>query len=165
MPSLYQLTDQYRAIEEAAYDGELPYDEFAAMLEAVEDDIERKVDGYCKVIAALRADADKLKAEEDRLAARRRSLTGRAETLRQALSEAMYAQGRDKIKTALFTVYHTHPRHLEITDLSAVPPEYIRPHERTESDVDKKSITALLLETGEIMPWARLTQRRSLNIR
>ena len=165
MPSLYQLTDQYRRIEEAAYNDELSYDDFGAALEAVEDDIEHKVDGYCRIIAHLKADAQALKDEEARIKARRRGLEGSVEHLKAALSAAMDAQGKSKIKTNLYTVYYASRNGLEITDLSAVPPEYIKPHKRTEDDVDKKSITALLLETGEVMPWARLVAGRSLNIR
>lgn len=165
MPSLYQLTDQYRAIEEAAYNDELSYDEFAAMLEAVEDDIERKVDGYCRIIAHLKSDAQALKDEEARIKARQRGLEGSIEHLKNALSVALDAQGKSKIKTNLYTVYYASRTGLEITELDAVPEEYIKPHVRSEKDVDKKSITALLLETGEVMPWARLVKGRSLNIR
>ena len=162
MPSLYQLTDQYRRIEEAAYNDELSYDDFSAALDAVEDDIEHKVDGYCRIIAHLKADVQAIKEEEARIKARRHSLEGSVERLKTALSAA---QGKSKIKTNLYTVYHANRTGLEITDLDAVPPEYIKPHKRTEDDVNKKAITALLLETGEVMPWARLVAGRSLNIR
>ena len=165
MPSLYQLTDQYRQIEEAAYNDELSYDEFCAALDAVEDDIEHMADGYCRIIAHLKADVQALKDEEARIKARRRGLEGSIERLKDALSAAMDAQGKSKIKTSLYTVYHARHNGLEITDLAAVPPEYIKPHKRTEDDVNKKAITALLLETGEVMPWARLVAGRSLNIR
>ena len=165
MPSLYQLTDQYRRVEEAAYNDELSYDDFGEALEAVEDDIEHKVDGYCRIIAHLKADVQTLKDEEARIKARRRGLEGSIERLKSALSAAMDAQGKSKIKTSLYTVYHANRTGLEITDLDAVPPEYIKPHKRTEDDVNKKAITALLLETGEVMPWGRLVTGRSLNIR
>ena len=165
MLSLYQLTDQYRRIEEAAYNDELSYDDFGEALEAVEDDIEHKVDGYCRIIAHLKADVQAREEEEARIKARRRGLEGSIERLKSALSAAMDAQGKSKIKTSLYTVYHARHNGLEITDLGAVPPEFIKPHKRTEDDVDKKSITALLLETGEVMPWARLVAGRSLNIR
>ena len=105
MPSLYQLTDQYRQIEEAAYNDELSYDDFSAALDAVEDDIEHKVDGYCRIIARLKADVQVLKDEEARIKARRRSLEGSVEHLKTALSAAMDAQGKSKIKTSLYTVY------------------------------------------------------------
>lgn len=165
MPSLYQLTDQYRQIEEAAYNDELSYDEFCAALDAVEDDIEHKVDGYCRIIAHLKADIQAIKDEEARIKARRNSLEGSVDRLKTALSAAMDAQGKSKIKTNLYTVYHANRIGLEITELDAVPPEYIKPHKRSEDDVNKKAITALLLETGEVMPWARLVTGRSLNIR
>ena len=165
MPSLYQLTDQYRQIEEAAYNDELSYDDFSAALDAVEDDIEHKVDGYCRIIAHLKTDVQALKDEEARIKSRRQSLDESVKRLKTALSVAMDAQGKSKIKTSLYTVYHANRTGLEITDLDAVPPEYIKLHKRTEDDVNKKAITALLMETGEVMPWARLVTVRSLNIR
>lgn len=165
MSSLYQLTDQYRSLEEAAYNDELDYDEFERLLLEINGEIEDKVDGYCKVIASIKADAAALKEEETRIAARRKDLENRIQTLRTALSVAMDAQGRDKIKTPLFTVYHVNHKKLEITDLDAVPDEYIKPHKRAETDVDKKALSAYILETGEILPYARMEVGRSLNIR
>lgn len=163
--NLYNLTEQYKALEDAAYNEELDYAEFDRILSEIEDDIESKVDGYCKVIASLKADAAALKAEEDRLAARRRSLINNAERLRDVLSTALDAQGRDKIKTPMFTVYHTAKNSLEITDLDGIPDEYIKPHRRTAEDIDKKAITAYIKETGEVLPYARLVVGRSLSIR
>ena len=70
MASIYELTDQYRALEAAAYEDDLEYDEFAARLAQIEDAIEDKTDGYCAVIAGLKADAAAIKEQEQRLAAR-----------------------------------------------------------------------------------------------
>lgn len=165
MPNLYVLTEQYRALEDAAYNDELDYSEFDQLLAEIEGDIEEKTDGYCKVIAALKADAAALKEEEARLANRRRSLENRAERMKAALSVAMDAQGRDKIKTAMFTVYHSSRAKLELTDLEAVPAEYIKPRTIKETDIDKKAITDYLKETGEVLPYARLVAGRSLTIK
>ena len=165
MPNLYTLTGQYKALEDAAYNDELDYTEFARILSEIEDDIESKVDGYCKVIASLKADVAALKNEEHRLAARRRSLSNRVNYLKSALSVALDAQGRDKIKTPAFTVYYTERNRLEITDIGAIPEEYIEPHVRTAGDIDKKAIAAYIEETGEVLPYARLVVERSLNIR
>lgn len=71
MASIYELTDQYRALEAAAYEDDLEYDEFSARLAQIEDAIEDKTDGYCAVIAGLKADAAAIKEQEQRLAKRR----------------------------------------------------------------------------------------------
>ena len=163
MPSIYELTDQYRALEDAAYNDELDYDEFERLLAGIEDDIEAKVDGYCKVIADLKSDAARLKEEENRIAARRRSLSRQADRLKQALETALDAQGRSKIKTKLFTVFFTTSTRLEITDLTKVPPEYLKPV--TEDSVRKTEIKRELVGTGEVLPWCRLVEGRSLTIR
>lgn len=163
MASIYELTDQYRALEAAAYEDDLEYDEFSARLAQIEDAIEDKTDGYCAVIAGLKADAAAIKEQEQRLSKRRRGLEAKAEQLRQALADAMTAQGRDKIKTKLFTASFRASIRLEITDLTAVPEEYFKP--RTEADVRKSEIKKELTETGEVLPWARLVSERGLTIR
>ena len=78
---------------------------------------------------------------------------------------ALDAQGRDKVKTAMFTVYHASSVKLELTDIGAVPEEYIKPRTLKESDINKKAIAEYIKETGEVLPYARLVAGRSLNIR
>ncbi|MGI5885709.1 MAG: siphovirus Gp157 family protein [Candidatus Spyradocola sp.] len=163
MPSIYDLTDQYRALEDAAYNDELDYDEFERLLASVEDGIENKVDGYCKIIAGLKADAGCLEAEAKRLTKRKQGLLHQVDRLKQALETALDAQGRGKIKTKLFTVFFTTSTRLEITDLAKVPPEYLKPI--TEESVRKTEIKRELVDTGEVLPWCRLVEGRSLSIR
>ena len=55
------------------------------------------------------------------------------------------------------------PQYLKITDLSLVPPEYIKPI--TEASVMKSEIKKQLVDTGEVLPWCRLVEGRSLTIR
>ena len=74
MASIYELTVQEKRLEDAAYSEEIDEEEFNQLLMEIEGEIESKVDGYCAVIADLKADADALKAEADRITARRRSL-------------------------------------------------------------------------------------------
>lgn len=161
--NLFELTEQYKAIEAAAYNEELTYDEFTAALEALTDDLDSKVDGYCAIITELKADAKALKEEESRLASRRKGLEARADRLRTTLAESMAEQGREKIRTAHRTVWLAETTALEITDLSQVPAEYIKP--LTEEQVMRTMIKAELELTGEVLPWARLVTKKGLRVR
>lgn len=163
MPSIYELTEQYKRLEDAAYSEEIDEEEFNQLLMEIEGEIESKVNGYCAVIADLKADADALKAEADRITARRRSLERTIDRMKTALETALDEQGRAKIKTELWTVALRTSTRLEITDLSLVPPEYIKPI--TEASVMKGEIKKQLVDTGEVLPWCRLVEGRSLTIR
>ena len=156
MPSIYELTEQYKRLEDAAYSEEIDEEEFNQLLMEIEGEIESKVNGYCAVIADL-------KAEADRITARRRSLERTIDRMKTALETALDEQGRAKIKTGLWTVALRTSTRLEITDLSLVPPEYIKPI--TEASVMKAEIKKQLVDTGEVLPWCRLVEGRSLTIR
>ena len=161
--NLFDLTDEYKAIEAAAYNEELTYEEFSAALDKLTDDLDSKVDGYCAIITELKADAKALREEETRLASRRHGLEARAERLRETLASSMEAQGRSKIRTAHRTAWLAETTALEITDLAQVPAEYIKPI--TEEQVKRALIKAELEATGEVLPWARLVAKKGLRVR
>lgn len=165
MPNLYELTEQYRMLEEAAYNDELTVEEFDRMLNEIEGDIEEKVDGYCKVLRNMAADVRSLSTEEKRIKARRQSIESNMDRMKAVLANAMDAQGRRSVKTPLFTLYFAQNSHVEITDLAAVPEEYLKQRPRKEDDINKKAIADYIKETGEILPFARMVAGRSLNIR
>ena len=163
MPSIYELTEQYRMLEDAIYNDEIEDDELDAMLQRVADEIDVKIDGYCAIIADIKRDADALKAEADRLTSRKRALERRIDHLKAAVGSALDAQGKSKIKTGKWSVSFRMSAKVEITDLSKVPPEYLKPI--TEDSVRKADIKRELIDTGEVLPWCRLVEGRSLIIR
>lgn len=103
MSSLYELTDEYKAVEEMLYDPEVDEQTVIDTLEAISGEIEDKADNYAKLIRELKADADKLAEEERRMRARRQSLESRAERLKTTLQANLEFIGKTKFKTALFS--------------------------------------------------------------
>lgn len=103
MSSLYELTDEYKAVEEMLYDPEVDEQTVIDTLEAISGEIEDKADNYAKLIRELKADADKLAEEEQRMRARRQSLESRAERLKTTLQANLEFIGKTKFKTALFS--------------------------------------------------------------
>ena len=72
-------------------------------MEGLWGEIEEKADGYAKIIAGMKYDIEALKAEEQRLNARRKALEQRAEWLKSNLEANMREIGKTKFKTELFS--------------------------------------------------------------
>ena len=66
-------------------------------------EIEEKADGYAKIIKGMQGDIEALKAEENRLVARRKALENRQQALKSNLEANMREMGKTKFKTALFS--------------------------------------------------------------
>jgi hypothetical protein len=91
---LYELTGEWLSLMEMADDPELDEQAFQDTTEALEGDIDEKVENICKMIKNMEADADALKAEEKRLAARRKTLEGRIAFFKKYIYECMKAMGK-----------------------------------------------------------------------
>ena len=101
--TLYELTAEYQQLLDLAEDPDIPEEALADSLEALGMDIEDKADGYAKVIAQLNADAAALKAEIDRLTARKRTIERNVDRMKESLKTAMILTGKTKFKTELFS--------------------------------------------------------------
>jgi len=109
---LYEIADEYRSLLLEAEFGEVneltggyePSDPLLLeKLNQIAGFLDVKVENICKIIKNLQADAEAVKAEEERLRARRKSLEARVEFLRKyvvANTPVDY-----KIKTPFFTIY------------------------------------------------------------
>lgn len=101
--NLYELTEQYLALQEMAYDPEVDEQVFQDTMEGLWGEIEDKADCYAKIILGMKADIEALRAEEMRLAARRKGLETRSSQLKDNLEANMRDMGKMKFKTALFS--------------------------------------------------------------
>lgn len=103
MGSLYELSEQYKILEDMSYDPEVDEQAIRDTMEALWGEIEEKADGYAKIIAGMKYDIEALKAEEQRLNARRKTLEARSEWLKDNLEANMREIGKTKFKTELFS--------------------------------------------------------------
>lgn len=101
---LYDLTDEYLVLQDMMYDPEVDEQTLKDTMEAVFGEIEDKAEGYAKIIMGVKADAEVLKTEEERLYARRKRLEDRQKYLKDTLMANMRAVGIEKIETALFSI-------------------------------------------------------------
>lgn len=158
--TLYEMTEHTAALYELLCAEEIDEQTFNDTLEAIGTD--EKINSYCIVIRQLKADTDACKAEKKRFDERIRCFDNAQKRMKEALENFMTATGKDKAKTDKFTLYHTTSKTIKITDLNAVPDEYIKP--RKEDDVMKSEI-AKAIKDGEKVPGAEIIVTHPLAIR
>lgn len=100
---LYELTEQWDAVFNMMEDGETDEQVIFDTLESIEGEIEDKADNYAKIIRNLQANADALKAEEERLYRRRKSAENHIQKLKDTLQANLEFIGKTKFKTDLFS--------------------------------------------------------------
>lgn len=162
---LYELTEQYETLLDMLCDSEADEQVIKDTLEALDGEIEEKADNYAKIIKQMQSYAKMLKAEEERLFNRRRSLENRSQGLKAMLQENLEFIGKTKFKTALFSfsvAVNGGKQPLTITEnLGDIPGKYLIPQPPIP---DKDAIRELLAEKE--VDWAHLEPRgKSLRIR
>lgn len=154
--NLYELTEQYQTVLEMAREGGEGFD-YAAMLDGMEGAISDKLDGYCKVIKTIEAEAEAVGAESQRLAQRKTVLENQVKRMKEAMKMGMIRLNMDKHKSPLFTVSITKPRQrVEVTNIDAVPSELLK----IKKEVDKTA-AAELLKSGKTVSGVALVYGES----
>lgn len=97
---LYELAQDYENLMAAIENGDIPEEALADTLESIELLLDEKADNIACWIKQLIAEAEAIKAEEDKLKARRTAKLNRAERLTNYLAECLTNAGRNKIETA-----------------------------------------------------------------
>ena len=154
MSRLYELTEEWESVAEMLYDGETDEQVILDTLESIDGEIEDKADNFAKLIRSMKADAEALKAEEDRIHCRRMSLENRAQRLKDTLQANLLFS---------FSVSKNGGKQpLEITDnLDDIPGRFLIPQPPV---VDKDKVRELLKEKE--VEWASLKPYGThLNIR
>lgn len=103
MMRLYELTEEYLALEDMAYDPEVDEQVLKDTMEALMGEIEDKADNYAKIIKGMQSSIDALREEEQRLNFRRKALENRVKSLKDNLEFNMRQMGKTKFKTELFS--------------------------------------------------------------
>ena len=117
-------------------------------LESLELDMDDKVDSYCQVLAQLKADAEALKKEKLRLAARQSVVESSIERLRNRLKESMEMTGRSKIKTGMFSLSLTQ-REKAILSPAVTPDVLPDEWRKVKVEADMAEIEKYLKSGGE----------------
>ena len=147
--NLYELTANYLALQQMIEDPEADMQMINDTMEAIEGSIEEKADGYAKVIKNMEASIAAIKAEQDRLTARKNLLELGIKTLKKNLEASMIATGKRKFKTDLFSFSIQKnggkaPVILDVADTSELPDELVRIKEEPDMEAIRN-----MLDQGE----------------
>ena len=91
--NLYELTDELIQLQDMMSE-ECEEQVLLDTIEAVEGEFDAKIEGYCKVIKNLEADAKALKEEAKRLSARQKSIENNISRMKNAMTEALRQTGK-----------------------------------------------------------------------
>ena len=139
-------------------------------LDAMEQDIEVKAENVAVYIKNLLSDAEQIRAEEKRLAARRRAKENTAERLRDYLRNCMATANRIRIDRPRASIsVRSNPESVEIINAEGFI-RWAQTHDRddllkyADPEIRKSAIRAELKNSEEI-PFARLTRTQSVIIK
>lgn len=155
MPSLYELTNNYKQMENYANDildtEEGNEEEILEMLidtlDSIDDSIEVKMENIIKFIKSVESDEVAYKTEKDRLAKKEKSAKNTVERLKRYMFDSMVLLKKDKIETKLFKLrLQSNPASLNIVDESKVPAAFRTPQ---PDKIDSKAIMAKFKENKD----------------
>ena len=160
--NLYELTENYRNLQELLDNPEIDQEIITNALDEVGEQLEEKAENIAKLIKTLEVEVNGYKTEEKRLADRRKTLENRITGLKSYIDAAMKATGKKKFKGQFFSFnIQKNPPSVNITDSTLIPKEY---YIEQEPVLDKKTVLAEL-KNGVIVPGTELKQTESLRIR
>lgn len=119
-----------------------------------------KLEGTACYVRELKAEADAIKAEEERLAKHRKALENKSERLKNYMMPALEAMG-GKVKGVMASVRIGKSQAVTVFDLDALPDAFKRVV--TKVDPDKVALKKAL-KAGEDIPGAALEDRQSVVI-
>jgi hypothetical protein len=163
--TIYELTGRMAALQDALA-GEIDPEEesdILAEMEITAEDIEDKLDGYARIMRNLTAESNALKAEADRLRARKTAIDNHIEWIKSNVQSAMCAAGMAKAKTSIGAWgIQKNPHSVIVTDESEIPEVYRIPQ---PDKIDSRAIIAAYKQDGEIVPGTQVIQTEGLRFR
>jgi len=160
---LYELSEQYETLLEMAIDNP-DNEQLQEFLVGLEGKIEEKIENTIKVIRSLEAEAKAIKEEEERLAARRKSIENSSVRLKENVETIMKRMEMEKVKGQLFTIsLQSNPPKVVILDEFHIPQKYfVTP--QPVPQLQKKDIIEAWKQ-GKDIPGVQVVQEKSLRVR
>jgi len=164
LPSLYEISREYRAEVEKLADLDLPPEVIEDTLSGLSGDLEVKGQAVAAFIKNLEATAAAIKEAEAGMAARRKALENRATRVKDYLLASMMVAGVEKIECPLFRLSVKHnPPAVEVYEHLMIPSEFMRQKPPPAPEPDKAAIAAEL-KAGRDVSGCRLTRSVRLEI-
>ncbi len=162
--NLYEIANNYLSAFQQIEQAESEAEEKEAMSELLksEDDLTNKIENFVRFLKNTEAEAEKFKAEEKRIAEKRKSLENKAKNGKAFLKDTLEYFGLDTVQTDLFKVSIQNSQYsLIVDDESMIPKEYFKQN----PVLDKKRLKDEMLETGELIEGVHLEKGTHLRIR
>ena len=163
--TLYTLTNDYINLLALAEDPDTDPEVLADTLEGLDGQLEDKADNYAKVIRQIESDVNGLKAEIERLQARKTAAQNNIDRMKANLEQMMIATDKTKFKTELFSFgIQKNPAKVVMDEqyIENVPEEYLK---YKDPEIDRKKIAEDLKAGKDLNGIAHLEQSESLRIR
>ena len=162
---LYQLVNYQHELEVLADSGDVPPEQIADTLNALEGDIKEKAVQVAAFSKNLEATAEAVREAAKAMLARADRIQKRAESVQAYMLFQLQAAGITKIEAPWFTVaVRKNPPSVVIDDEAQIPPEFIYQPEPPAPRPDKQAI-ARALKAGTDVPGAHLLQNERLEIK
>lgn len=162
---LYELSNEYAALQEAlgnGVDSEEEFDELLKQMEGLEEEFEDKAEAYARICVNLTAQAKAIKDEEDRLYARRVALENNVKRLKESLNNGMVLFGKRKVPTSIGNwSIQRNPPSVRVLDATRVPSQYWTCPQPTIS----RTLILEALKRGEAVDGCELQQTEGLRFR
>ena len=162
---LFELANEFRALEALAESDDIPSEVIADTLEGLEGDFDSKAVAVAKFVLSLEAHADAINAAAATMDARAKRVYNRADSIRAYLLFNLQSVDRKRIETAELVIRRvTNPPAVQITDEAAIPRAYwVQPPPPPER-IDRKAIAAAL-KAGERVSGAFLESGERVEIK
>jgi chromosome segregation ATPase len=165
MANIYELTNELQVLWNLMEDGNLDDEMIIGAFDCAKEDLADKLEGYCKFIKNLESDIAGLKAEEERLNARRKAMENTITRCKDAMKFALNTAGEKKIPCGSFVVSVQNSTPSVVLDeqyIENIPEKYLIPQ---EPKIDKKRIKADIDAGKNLDGIAHLETTTSLRIR
>ena len=165
MANIYEITNQFPFLQSLEETGEVDAEVIKSALEVARDDLASKLEDYCKVIKNFEAEIAGLKAEEERLKARRQAKENAIKNMKDAMKWALETAGETKITCGTFTTaIQKNPESLimDVEGIDLIPDEYLK---QREPDIDKAKLKADIKAGKDLGGLCHLESTTSLRIR
>lgn len=165
---LYELTQQYRALEALESSDDLPAEVIRDTLEGLEGQLQEKATNVGLFIRNLESVADAIDEAAATMQARGTRLRARAQSLQQYLLLNMQAAGISQVASPYFTLKRVkNPPKVVIDSENLIPERFMRtpePPPPPKPTPDKLAI-AKACKAGEDVPGAHTEQDERLEIK
>jgi hypothetical protein len=159
--SLYSISQEYMELADQLTDGEAT-PELETALAINETELQTKGVCYGFIVKEMEADCEVIEMEIKRLTALKKSRENAMERLKNNLSGAMQLYGLLEIKTPLLKINFRKSESVEVTDMEALPDEYVV--SKTTEAPDKVKLKADI-KAGIEIPGAQLVTKENIQIK